>query len=198
MIIHISIINIAWSYISQSNILIFSRSRSRSTSASHQTISSNVMYMYNKHILQSHNGLEHIFVPCRRGGNWGFHWLKTLKFQNFSGRCPEPRWGAHSAPTPPAGLVLCPPVTWILDPPLPFLVRRLPTGVKVHTPHPTKFNFNFFLRETLNKSQQSTRQWYRIFGWNEWMHKWMFFSSDDYFCMKLWVTNNKTAGVSFS
>ena len=75
-----------------------------------------------RHILQSHNGLEHIFVPCWRGGNWGFHCLKTLKFQNFSGRCPEPRWGAHSAPhtnpTPPAGFVLCPPVTWILDPPL--------------------------------------------------------------------------------
>ena len=62
-----------------------------------------------RHILQSHNGLEHIFVPCWRGGNWGFHCLKTLKFQNFLGRCPEPRWGAHSAPHTPSWFCLVPP-----------------------------------------------------------------------------------------
>ena len=62
-----------------------------------------------RHILQSHNGLEHIFVPCWRGGNWGFHCLKTLQLQNFSGRCPEPRWGAHSAPHTPSWCSLVPP-----------------------------------------------------------------------------------------
>ena len=91
--------------------IFFHRPLSRSTSASHDTRPCLQMLCtcITRHILQSHNGLEHIFVPCWTGGNWGFHCLKTLKFQKFSGRCPEPRWGAHSAPHTPSWFCLVPP-----------------------------------------------------------------------------------------
>ena len=108
-IIHISIItwNISWSYISQSYIssLDLDLDLPRLTRPHLQMLCTCIT----RHILQSHNGLEHIFVLCWRDGNWGFHCLKTLKFQNFSGRCPEPRWGAHSAPHTPSWFCLVPP-----------------------------------------------------------------------------------------
>ena len=120
MIIHISIINISWSYISQSYIssLDLDLDLPRLTRPYRQMLCTCIT----RDILQSHNGLEHIFVPCWRGGNWGFHCLKTLKFQNFSGRCPEPCWGL-TAPPHPSWFCLVPPVTWILDPPLGMPLR---------------------------------------------------------------------------
>ena len=107
-IIHISIINISWSYISQSYISSLDLDLDLLPRLTRPYLQMSCTCI-TRHIMQSHNGLEHIFVPCWRGGNWGFHCLKTLKFQNFSGRCPEPRWGAHSAPHTPSWFCLVPP-----------------------------------------------------------------------------------------
>ena len=83
MIIHISIIH------------IFSRSGSRSTSASHKTILQMLCTCITRHLMQSHNGLEHILSRAEGVEIGDFTVWKHLNF--------KPRWGGggYSAPPPP-------------------------------------------------------------------------------------------------